>query len=87
VVPSGTERSGPDRQAVDFAPVPSHSVPFRHASGCHPNIGDPALADAALDRVVHNAHHIMLTPPLSMYLRLLLTKAIEAAEGKSTAAR
>jgi DNA replication protein DnaC len=26
----------------------------------HAYIGDPAVADAALDRVVHNAHHLTL---------------------------
>jgi hypothetical protein len=28
---------------------------------CHELIGDPAYADAILDRVVHNAHRINLT--------------------------
>jgi len=45
----------------------------------HTYIGDPAVADAALDRVVHNAHQIMLKGESMRKTRSTLTDAPNSA--------
>jgi DNA replication protein DnaC len=45
----------------------------------HTYIGDPAVADAALDRVVHNAHHIMLKGESMRKKRSTLTNETDSA--------
>ncbi len=45
----------------------------------HTYIGDPAVADAALDRVVHNAHQIMLKGESMRKKRSTLTDAPNSA--------
>ena len=45
----------------------------------HTYIGDPAVADVALDRVVHNAHHLMLKGESMRKKRSTLTNATDSA--------
>ena len=45
----------------------------------HTYIGDPAVADAALDRVVHNAHHLMLKGESMRKKHSTLTNATDSA--------
>lgn len=37
--------------------IVTSQVPVEH---CHEVIGDPTIADAVLDRLVHNAHRLVL---------------------------
>ena len=46
----------------------------------HELIGDPTLADAALDRLVHNAHRLTLSGESMRKTRGTLTKQPEKAE-------
>jgi hypothetical protein len=42
------------------SPTSSHASPICPVSGWHDMIGEPTIADAIMDRIVHNAHRIDL---------------------------
>ena len=46
----------------------------------HQIIGDPTLADAALDRLVHNAHRIQLTGESMRKTRAALTNEVASSQ-------
>lgn len=60
----------------------AHSRPIQARRShplCHDLIGDPTLADAILDRLVHNAHRLQLAGE-SMRKRAAKTRTLDHAE-------
>lgn len=54
---------------MDAAPIVTSQLPV---SAWHEVIGNPTYADAILDRLVHNAHHIDLTGGVTRYVDMLV---------------
>ena len=52
------DKYGPERTSIVRLRCASEAAPTNHAW-----IGDPMLADAILDRLVHNAHKLTLKGP------------------------